>query len=1307
VTVRAFSFDRNYEALNLELSVQSVYPMDGGWWGGIFYTCQLGQTVMLRYDSEGNALQSLNFGHNIYGIATDVEENYLFVQETGNNYAIHVYPFNEDGTVGNQIGLINNWVQYSGGYGYNCEWVHKHEDGQLWAYNYVNQRTYQIHVDTERWQADAAIQNFPVGGSQPYDNVCHDGRNMWAGGYADVTIRVYDDGVKEVNWIGVEPEGDVLGSGRDMIVVCTLNSTGLPAGEYTADIVFYSNDPSHGVPDQSYNPLFADVIIPVVLEVRGEPGIITHPAIDPLDPEVYEDYVASIEMPDTYVDNEYRMPIQIENVGNVDLTITRVEGTDEFWFDVNVDELQPIPPFEAIEIPLVFRPNDVGDREGEVHIYSDGENVQDGHLFTTVTGLGELAPVMTVHEGDIADDGFIHQQARLGAEPWDYSIFIENPAGNMRRNLDWEISLAEVEQEEQRDNAGGRTLHRTDGRAAVERDDPGDLLGTFNGFNQVNQYTSAAGYDHDLKRMWFTQYGTSTVISVSHSRDYQDFDEEVRINVPSPMDGAWWGGIFFVTQYFNNILRRYDADGNALATTNLPFTNIGLAADVENNLLFLNDNAYTIHVYEIIDEDGAIGNNQIGQINNPSQFNNGLSVYGMEWVPQHENKGGQLWMDKYNQGRMQQIHVNTDNWQADGAGINWASGAPSNSPYNGAGHDGKNMWVGGFQNADIRIYDDGVAELSWVKVNENTESGSTPAGETDEAILEFNVDELENEGIYLADMTIESNDPDNGEVVIRIELLVGAPPLRHFNDFMGSNEFHTLVIDEAIMDGMPMPIGWEIGVFADDVLAGGNVWHVVENLPVVIRAFGDDPNTEEDEGFENAQDFMFMVWDENADMEHAANFSVVDGPDVWQSGEMSHVVINGFSVREQEIDLSAESGGWNLISLNVTPGAEYQIEAGQFRGLLDPWKMVDQFGEGEESVLFLVKNEDGEFLFPSGGFSNIDFWDLAEGYYVNVREDVTGMWPGRTIPAMTPIEITEGWNMIPYYPNYNLPASSPSGFYVLSNIEDLADVVDIVKDDQGGFMVPRVPFSSMAPWRPGKGYQISVTQDVTLVYPEPQNENAAVEREGVNGEAHWVGVSRTGANMSLLINAVYGVKIAEGDQIAAFDENGNVVGTGYFDADGRAGVAVWGDNEATRSVKDGMAAGDKFTLKVWSADKGVEYDVLTGSFQRGNGLVYNENDLVALDVQATLLPTEYYIAQNFPNPFNAVTKVSFGLPEEAKVKVRVFDLTGRLVTTLVDGQLKAGHHLTVWDGQNAAAGMYLIRIESANYSRAIKAILMK
>lgn len=95
------------------------------------------------------------------------------------------------------------------------------------------------------------------------------------------------------------------------------------------------------------------------------------------------------------------------------------------------------------------------------------------------------------------------------------------------------------------------------------------------------------------------------------------------------------------------------------------------------------------------------------------------------------------------------------------------------------------------------------------------------------------------------------------------------------------------------------------------------------------------------------------------------------------------------------------------------------------------------------------------------------------------------------------------------------------------------------------------------------------------------------------------------------------------------------------------------------------------------------------------------------------LPTDYVLLkQNTPNPFNPTTDISFVLKDAGNVSLKVYDVTGRTVKTLVDGERNAGVHTVTWDGTDAtgasaASGIYFYRIEFDGYTEARKMVLMK
>ena len=83
---------------------------------------------------------------------------------------------------------------------------------------------------------------------------------------------------------------------------------------------------------------------------------------------------------------------------------------------------------------------------------------------------------------------------------------------------------------------------------------------------------------------------------------------------------------------------------------------------------------------------------------------------------------------------------------------------------------------------------------------------------------------------------------------------------------------------------------------------------------------------------------------------------------------------------------------------------------------------------------------------------------------------------------------------------------------------------------------------------------------------------------------------------------------------------------------------------------------------------------------------------------SALLPGDYALRQNYPNPFNPATQLRYDLPEDARVTIAIFDALGREVTTLADGEQKAGFHSVEWDAGNLAGGVYFYRLEATGSS---------
>ena len=100
------------------------------------------------------------------------------------------------------------------------------------------------------------------------------------------------------------------------------------------------------------------------------------------------------------------------------------------------------------------------------------------------------------------------------------------------------------------------------------------------------------------------------------------------------------------------------------------------------------------------------------------------------------------------------------------------------------------------------------------------------------------------------------------------------------------------------------------------------------------------------------------------------------------------------------------------------------------------------------------------------------------------------------------------------------------------------------------------------------------------------------------------------------------------------------------------------------------------------------------------------------DSQGELLPDEYVLKANYPNPFNASTAIGYSLPRQAQVEISVYNLLGQKVITLVNREQAAGNYQIIWNGADKAgnelsSGVYFYRMETDSFTETHKMILLK
>ena len=157
------------------------------------------------------------------------------------------------------------------------------------------------------------------------------------------------------------------------------------------------------------------------------------------------------------------------------------------------------------------------------------------------------------------------------------------------------------------------------------------------------------------------------------------------------------------------------------------------------------------------------------------------------------------------------------------------------------------------------------------------------------------------------------------------------------------------------------------------------------------------------------------------------------------------------------------------------------------------------------------------------------------------------------------------------------------------------------------------------------------------------------------------------------------------------------------------GDVIWGEAlAALDSDNDGKSNGEELQdpTGTWAVGQANPGDV---------SLVSNPGDpnsTVGVAVGTAGLPSAFSLKPNFPNPFNPSTTISFTIPQNGSVMLRIYNSLGQPIRELLSENLQPGEYNVLWDGRDdigelMGSGLYLARLESDGVDRTIRMLLMK
>jgi hypothetical protein len=95
------------------------------------------------------------------------------------------------------------------------------------------------------------------------------------------------------------------------------------------------------------------------------------------------------------------------------------------------------------------------------------------------------------------------------------------------------------------------------------------------------------------------------------------------------------------------------------------------------------------------------------------------------------------------------------------------------------------------------------------------------------------------------------------------------------------------------------------------------------------------------------------------------------------------------------------------------------------------------------------------------------------------------------------------------------------------------------------------------------------------------------------------------------------------------------------------------------------------------------------------------------NIQTSFQPDAFSLNQNFPNPFNPTTMISFDIPFQTTVSLKIYNLIGQEVATIANENMPAGSYSKMWNALSMSGGVYYYRLQAGAYSETKKLVLLK
>ena len=126
---------------------------------------------------------------------------------------------------------------------------------------------------------------------------------------------------------------------------------------------------------------------------------------------------------------------------------------------------------------------------------------------------------------------------------------------------------------------------------------------------------------------------------------------------------------------------------------------------------------------------------------------------------------------------------------------------------------------------------------------------------------------------------------------------------------------------------------------------------------------------------------------------------------------------------------------------------------------------------------------------------------------------------------------------------------------------------------------------------------------------------------------------------------------------------------------------------------------------IFSEEISGELIDLEADLEAFNNLLVSE--VASVTGSTIVIPDHYTLHPAYPNPFNPVTNISYGLPVDTEVTLNIYDVEGRKISSLVQGIRQAGNHTVKWNAEGYPSGVYFVKLNTDQFTQTQKLMLVK